>query len=328
MDEVRKSQPWGENSEAIYIQNAVAKAPPAYREPLSAFARWLENERGLALETVRKRVGDARSILDRLVGPEGTFEASLTRLDGAGVETLFVDVVLAASPGLRRSLQTTMRSFLRFAAACGWCDDGLADSVPPLYTRRLSSVPRALSSDNTTRLLEETAKPHVPARDRAIVVILATYGVRRGQVALLRLSDIDWRERRITFEPHKGGRRVCHTLTPGVARPLADYIRNERPATDSSRVFLRRLRPYLPIGPQVVTDMVHSRLRRLGIDSGPLGPHGLRHGFATRLLAAGQPMKVIADLLGHRSLSATSIYAKVDHPRLLEVAMEWPGVQP
>jgi site-specific recombinase XerD len=58
----------------------------------------------------------------------------------------------------------------------------------------------------------------------------------------------------------------------------------------------------------------------------PRGPHTLRHAFARRLLCSGQPLKSIADLLGHRSLSATAIYARVDHPRLFEVAVEWPEV--
>lgn len=326
--DTRRPRPWDENSQTRYIENGVAKAAPAFRESLASFARWLKEERGLALETIRKRVGEARSILDRLVREGKTVEAAMAGLDAAAVETLFVDVVLAAGAASRRPLKTTMGSWLRFAGTRGWCDPGLAAAIPPLYSRRLSSVPRGLSADHTTRLLEEMAQPGVPARDRAIVAILTTYGVRRGQLPPLKLSHIDWRQRRISFEPHKGGRRICHTLTPGVARPLADYIRNERPETDSAHVFLRHLRPYLPMGPEAVTSMVRSRLRRLGIVSGPRGPHGLRHGFAARLLAAGQPMKTISDLLGHRSLAAASIYAKVDHPRLLEVAMEWPEVQP
>jgi site-specific recombinase XerD len=72
--------------------------------------------------------------------------------------------------------------------------------------------------------------------------------------------------------------------------------------------------------------MIQYRIERLGIGGMPRGPHSLRHAFATRLLCGGHPLKSIADLLGHRSLSATAIYAKVDHPRLFEVAVEWPEV--
>jgi len=91
-------------------------------------------------------------------------------------------------------------------------------------------------------------------------------------------------------------------------------------------VFLRRRAPHLPLSPGALTQMIHDRVERLGIGGMPRGPHALRHAFATRLVRGGQPLKSIADLLGHRSLSATAIYAKVDHPRLFEVAAEWPEV--
>jgi integrase/recombinase XerD len=60
----------------------------------------------------------------------------------------------------------------------------------------------------------------------------------------------------------------------------------------------------------------------------PYYPHRFRHAFATRLLRSGQPVKAIADLLGQRSLDAVAIYAKVDHARLLEVAIDWPAEVP
>lgn len=174
------------------------------------------------------------------------------------------------------------------------------------------------------RLVRSVADARVSARDRAIVYLLASYGVRRGQVSGLRLEDIDWRVRTIAFRAHKGGKRVEHALTPAVAGALTQYLRDERPASNSAHMFLRARAPYLPLGPGAVTLVVRGRMLRLGLQGVPLGPHALRHAFATRLLRAGQPLKAIADLLGHRSLSATSVYAKVDHPRLLEVAIDWP----
>jgi integrase len=167
----------------------------------------------------------------------------------------------------------------------------------------------------------------ISARDQAFVLLLACYGVRQGHVAALRLDDIDWRARRITFQPHKRGKAIQHEMMPAVAVTLARYLRDERPASESSCIFLRKHAPYYPVAPARVGGVVRKLFRRLGVQ-GPCGPHALRHAFATRLLRAGQPLKVIADLLGHRSLNSTCIYAKVDHPRLLEVAMDWPEVSP
>ena len=154
------------------------------------------------------------------------------------------------------------------------------------------------------------------------MVLLASYGVRRGQVCALQLADIDWRERTVDFAAHKGGKAVQHVLTDSVAESLADYLRNERPASDCEYVFLRARSPHLRLGPTAISMRVISRMKRCGLP--PRGPHAFRHAFATRLLRAGQPVKVIADLLGHRSLDAVAVYAKVDHVRLLEVAVDWP----
>lgn len=154
--------------------------------------------------------------------------------------------------------------------------------------------------------------------------LLATYGVRRAQVSALHLTDIDWRERTIDFAAHKGGKAVRHILTQAVAEALACYLRHERPTSDCAYVFLRQHSPHLQLGPKAIYSLVRERMVRCGLP--PRGPHALRHAFATRLLRAGQPVKSIADLLGHRSLDAVAVYAKVDYARLLENAVDWPEV--
>jgi integrase len=220
-------------------------------------------------------------------------------------------------------MRSAMRLFLGFAACQGWVGVELANAVPSLRSYRLSGLPRGLSDEHLSRLLGSPWEgDECPRRDRAIVVLLATYGVRRGQVSALQLADIDWRERTVDFAAHKGGKAVQHVLTESVAESVAEYLRNERPASDCDYVFLRQRSPFVRLGPGAISMMVVTRMKRLGLP--PLGPHALRHAFATRLLRAGQPVKAIADLLGHRSLDAIAVYAKVDHVRLFEVAVDWP----
>ena len=158
----------------------------------------------------------------------------------------------------------------------------------------------------------------------AIVSLLACYGLRRGQVSALQLSDIDWGDRTIEFAAHKGGKAVRHALIPAVGHALVEYLRDERPESPRRSVFLRHRRPHERLSPGAITERVRQRMVERGLP--PLGPHALRHSFATRLLCAGQPVKTIADLLGHRSLASIAIYAKVDVPRLLGIAGEWPEV--
>jgi integrase len=249
--------------------------------------------------------------------------AALRQLSCEDVERFFVTDSQDHGMSARRSMRSAMRLFLRFAAARGWVDDALGDSVPSLRSYRLSGLPRGLSEEQLSKVLGEPWRGQCPRRDRAIVYLLATYGVRRGQISALRLEDIDWHEKTIDFAPHKGGKAVCHALTPAVAEALVDYLFHERPASSSDHVFLRHRRPYGRLNPSAITALVSSRARRCGLPTA-IHPHAFRHAFASRLLRAGQPIKAIADLLGHRSLAAVAVYAKVDHARLLECAVDWP----
>ena len=222
----------------------------------------------------------------------------------------------------RRSMRSAMRLFLKFAASRGWVDRELADAVPSLRSYRLSSLPRGLSDEQLSTLLGSPWQGQCAHRDRAVVHMLATYGVRRQQVSDLRLTDIDWRARTIDFAAHKGGKAIHHSLTQSVAETLANYLWAERPASNCNYAFLRHRSPYLRLGPMAITSLVMSRMARCGLPR--RGPHALRHTFATRLLRAGESVKAIADLLGHRSLDAVAVYAKVDYARLLECAVDWP----
>lgn len=318
---VRHRSPWqGAESQRAYTDNAIMAAAPGWRPCLRAFAGWLEEERKLEASTIKVRVIKARHFLAAQKGRGGV--KTLQRLGVVDVEDFFVDYTKAHAQATTRIMQASMRLFLRFAASREWVRDDLADAVPSMREYRLSSVPRGLSDEDVRALIAPSAERS--ARDHAIVLLLALYGVRRSQVCELRLEDIDWRRRTIYFGPHKEGKPVLHELVPAVAAALSEYLRHERPSQNTQAVFLRQIKPYLPLSPDAVSSAVRNQLRRLGLQCTPCGPHSLRHAFATRLLHDGQPLKVIADLLGHRSLGAVAIYAKVDHPRLLQVAGEWP----
>lgn len=302
----------------------IGRAKAVNRAALREFADWLEESRGLAVGTIRARVCAASSFVDAVTpGSAVACPRALRRLTGRRVEGFFVDYVQGRGVAARRNMATAMRSFLAFAAERGWVGHELAEAVPSLTSYRLARPPRGLDDEQLHRLLTAPwTRSRCPLRDRAILWLLATYGVRRFQVAALDFSDIDWHERTIRFTAHKGGKRIQHVLTEQVAHALAAYLARERPAGDAGVVFLQTIRPYRPLGPEGITAVVSKRARRCGVPQ--TGPHTLRHTFATRLLRAGSSVKAIADLLGHRTLSAVSVYAKVDVTRLAEVAVEWP----
>ena len=317
---------WSPASEHAYTQRRIGRARKGNRPILRSFAQWLAHSRGLTPGTITVRLGSACWFVDAVTARAGKGPAAAFRaLTAAGVERIFVRYGKSHGMAARRSMQSAMRLFLDFAADRGWVGRELIEAVPSLRCYRLSGLPRGLRDEQIETVLAASWKRcESPRRDYTILCLLATYGVRRGQVSALRLQDIDWRGRSVGFAAQKGGKAVDHALTAAVAESLAAYLRHERPPTDSPYVFVRHRRPHVRLSPLAISTLVSARMMRCGVT--PRGPHAFRHAFATRLLRCGQPLKAIADLLGHRSLAAVSIYAKVDHARLLECAAEWPEV--
>ncbi|MEQ1735908.1 MAG: tyrosine-type recombinase/integrase [Rhodoglobus sp.] len=246
---------------------------------------------------------------------------ALRRATPKAIEDFFVNYSKRIGPEGRRTMQAAMRSFLVFAASRGWVSRETTTAVPSLRRYRLATLPRALPDEDIQKLVE-VVRNKCSARDQAIVFMLAHYGVRCGQVSALRLDDIDWRARTILFRPHKGGKAILHQLVPAVADPLVRYLRDDRPNVDGAFAILRKRKPYIRLGPSAVKQVVSASMERSGLEC--RRAHALRHSFAVRLLRLGQPLKAIADLLGHRSLASVATYAKVDRSRLLEVAVDWP----
>ena len=164
----------------------------------------------------------------------------------------------------------------------------------------------------------DTDKPR-DIRDRAILLLLAIYGMRSGEVAALRLNQVDWAGRTLRLFRLKRRQPQIYPLVQSVAEGLARYIDTIRPQSSCPEVFLCMQAPRRPMKAGSIYDVANRRFVALGIEAAHQGGHALRHACATRLLAAGLSLKEIGDHLGHRSTSATSIYAKVNMAALREV---------
>lgn len=162
-------------------------------------------------------------------------------------------------------------------------------------------------------------------RDRAFVALLATLGVRGGELRQLRLEDIDWTEGKVKIKGSKSGRERVLPLPSEAGTLLADYLQHERPLSPYREVFLTSMAPRQPLGTGGTTYLVHQFLKRCGIEGPRLGTHCFRHTAATLMVRNGATLKEVADVLGHCSIATTSIYVKLDQPSLEGVAMPWPG---
>jgi site-specific recombinase XerD len=301
---------------------------PLYQPLLDAYRTWMQEERHVAAGTLAVRCHSLSGFLHRL-GAQATVEG-LAHLTGDQVERLFLAQAQGMGQAARRSLQSAVRTFLRFCLVCGTIHQPLDQAVPTLRTYRLSSVPRGWSEAQAQEILEAVeCRSPVGLRDYAILLLLYTFGVRSGQVRALRLDDIHWSDNRIRFRAMKNGKDVWLPLTEAVGEALLGYLQQGRPVCACPQVFLTARAPYRPLRRSGnVAQIVRLYVHKAGIDAPRRGAHAFRHGFATRMLRQGHSLKAIADVLGHRRLSTTFLYTKVDFDRLEEVALAWPEETP
>jgi len=299
---------------------------PLYQPLLDAYRTWMQQERRVAAGTLALRCHSLSGFLRRL-GTQATAEG-LAQLTGDQVEQQFLAQARGMGQAARRSLQSAVRTFLRFCLARGYIRHPLDQTVPTLRTYRLSTVPRGLSEEQAQKILATVERNSpVGLRDYAILLLLDTFGVRSGQVRSLRLDEIDWSDNRILFRAMKNGKDTWLPLSEAVGEALLAYLQQGRPPCACPQVFLTTRAPYRPLPrPSTVAEIVYRRLRKA--DAPRQGAHAFRHGFATRMLHRGHSLKAIADVLGHRRVSTTFIYTKVDFDRLTEVALAWPQEDP
>jgi len=290
---------------------------------LADFDRYLANVRGLAVAT---RSGRLRHLRDFLLAQFGTRSLQLDLLKPADVVDFMMSYTAGWAPASIKQTNNSLRSYFGFRAIQGDEVRSLVACLPPIVEWRLAGLPQLLSPQEIDQLLgafdQQTA---TGKRDYAITRCLLDLGLRRAEVARLQLEDIDWRSG--TLRIRGKATRVDMLPLPGTtARAIAAYLQDGRPATSRRELFVRHRPPVNgSAGPDIIRNAVRYAAKRCGLELRVRGTHILRHTLAGRLVQSGARFKEIADLLRHRSLDTTTIYAKVDLPALSHVALQWPG---
>jgi site-specific recombinase XerD len=297
--------------------------PPAeverpFASQINAFVRYLQNERGLSPVTVSTR-------RERLVWFLESLHPSRDSLHTISIADVDTFIEAKSNQGWKRSslasLASSLRSFFRYAEGQGWCSPGIAAVIesPRLYARE--GLPEGPSWEVVQRLLASTrGDDPSDIRAHAILMLLAVYGFRRGEVAGLALDDLDWAGERIVVSRPKQRRIQCYPLLPAVGEAILRYLREVRPRCVHRALFLTLNAPLRPLSAKSITPLVHARLKDLGVTLSPSGAHCLRHACASHLLASGFSLKQIGDHLGHRAANSTLSYTKVDLAGLRQVA--------
>jgi site-specific recombinase XerD len=289
-------------------------------ELLGAFRRYLLLERGLVATTVYRYEVVARQFLAEWAG-DG--DLNLEELAAADVTRFVLQECRRRQVGYAKYLVTALRSLLRYLHVEGRTAGQLASAVPAVAGWRGSSLPRGLEPGQVARLLAGCDhRTAAGRRDYAILMLLVRLGLRAHEVAALELEDVDWRAGEVAVRG-KGRRQERLPLPVDVGEALVDYLRHGRPFSWCSRLFVRVRAPLVEVTSEGVKNVVRSACERAGLPE--VGAHRLRHTAATEMLHAGVPLPEVGQVLRHRSLSTTAIYAKVDRAELRSLARSWPG---
>lgn len=291
-----------------------------YLDPYKIF---LKEVRGLASKTICEHLSTTAQFLGYLACKQNAIQ--LNDLAASDVEAF---ICLVGKKLKRESLQHViahLRSFLRFIAQTSDVPSGLDIQIDTPRVYRQEQLPRSLPWETVCAFLDSIdQKTPIGIRDYTIFYLMATYGLRSSDIVSLTLDDIQWRRSEIHISQRKTGQAFLLPLTDRVGSVLLHYLRNGRPNSSYRQLFLRTRAPDGPLRRNAVTRSFHAWVERSGLNIPSQGAHCLRHSYAVHLLHLGQSVKVIGDLLGHRTTESTSAYLRLDLEDLRKVGLSVP----
>jgi integrase/recombinase XerD len=281
------------------------------------FANHLQHEHGLSPATIANYQWHIERFLTEYSTQQRIFaEVSVADTDAflARQGTHWCRVSIATSA-------KALRRFFRYAKAQRWCRTGIGAAIesPRLFCDE--TLPAGPAWEDVQQIIPaDDAKQPRAMRDRAILLLFVVYGLRRGEVARLRLEDIGWALEQLTVTRNKQNRAQIYPLSHEVGNAIVRYLQDVRPGCGRREVCLTLKAPFRPLSAGGLYHLTRSRFDRLGVQTPHRGPHALRHACACHLLAEGCSLEAIRDHLGHQSLSRTPHYARVDLTGRREVA--------
>lgn len=292
-------------------------------ELLGRYEEYLVRERSLVASTVyqhRRIAGHFLSTIFKGRAPDPA------RLESADVSSYMLGEARTSSVACAKFKATALRSFLRYLHVGGIIPMNLSGAIPAIASWQLTGLPQALNSEQASRLLNAPdRRTSVGRRDYAVLILMLRLGLRAGEVAALSLDDIDWAQGELMVHG-KNGRVDSLPIPQDVGAAITSYLRGGRPSSKSRRLFLSAKAPLRDLTGCAVKHIVSHVGKRCGFPC--LGAHRLRHTCATQMLRKGASLPEIGQVLRHRYIDTTAIYAKVDHGSLRMACRPWPGARP
>ncbi len=285
------------------------------------YLKHLRSDRGLCAQSVKIYSPFVRAFVAEQRLPE-----RVGSLDASVVRSYLLDRSRNRSASFVKLLTVALRSFLRFLFLDDRTTTDFSTAVPTVRRWRLAAVPPFLTPEEVEQVIAATDRSTARGcRALAMLLLLARLGLRAGEVAALELGDIRWDVGEVVVR----GKGRVHDRLPlleDVGEALALYLREARSPSASRRVFLRRCAPHVGLsGPTAVCLVAREVVRRAGLrPTGRVGAHIFRHSLATRMIRRGASLEAISQVLRHRSIDTTQLYAKVEFEALRGVSLPWP----
>jgi integrase/recombinase XerD len=297
---------------------------PIKSKLLNEYCEFSKTYQGVCESTLTIRSNDLFLFLAYL--KKDAMPSRIRFLSTKRIHDYVIKVARTMTRSARKSLSSSLRSFLRFLHVQGYLKKDLREAVPLIVTQKLESIPRGITWKDAKKLLHcPDRSTSLGRRNYAILQLILNYGVRINQATHLRINDIHWDKGHIHFPQCKWNKALCFPLKPIVAKAILSYLRHDRGDAPFPEIFLSDIGERRPLSYRYCLGQTfQAYYKKAGIDSPVSGAHAIRHAFATRLMEKRTPIKVIADLLGHRSIRSTFIYTKVDVPQLRLLARRWP----
>lgn len=293
---------------------------------LARYGQYLEHDRGLASLTVVRYQRMARRFLSHRALRDGS-ETGAEGLNAAEIHGYLLECRSRLVIESIKREAADLRSLLRFLHSQGLTDTDLGTAVPPVAGWRDARLPATMTAAEVSAVLDSCDRSQPRGlRDHAVLTLLGRLGLRSGEVAALRLADIDWRAGEVWVRSKaKACRADRLPLTVEVGEAVVSYLRDGRPSSQHPNAILTNYAPFRGIHPSSITRIVYRACQRAGL--APVGGHRLRHALATEMLRQGGDLLEIGQVLRHRDLATTSAYAKLDRAALRTVARPWPGAR-
>lgn len=290
---------------------------------LEQYTHYLQSVRGFAPLTMGQHRCTVTCLLEHLATQHTAWQ--LTDLTPATIEQFLTSVGQRLCRATLQHVVAHIRGFLRFLALSGAIPSALTYHIDTPRVYRLEQLPRVLAWETVGQLLLSIDRTTAPGRrDYAMLLLIATYGLRNSDIVALTLEDIQWRREILLLTQHKTGQPLVLPLTDAIGTALLEYLRHERPTSACRQLFLRARAPLGPLARTAVTDVFQAWARRSGLAIPFQGAHCLRHSYALHLLRQGVSLKAIGDVLGHRTVESTCGYLRLSFQDLRDVALPVP----